>query len=151
YAVLGAGVIAGAGAAVGLKPSSERLGAVVLCCDFVVGLAFAALGQARQGWGAGALLFAMGGALGLTMVAGTTWFQSRTPGALMGRVMSFVMFAIFGLTPISTFVAGYLLRSYSVGVVTAVAGVTLSCVAAIGLATPKVRRMGFPQLDRSTT
>lgn len=142
YAMIGVGTLIGAGIAVMTKPSPQKLGAVVLGCDLTIGIAFYSLGRIQEPITAGALLFIMGGGIGLTMVAGTTWFQTRTPGEYMGRVMSLVMFSIAGLTPISATIAGYLVSTYSIGQVMTRAGMIIIVVAVIGLLIPAVRRMG---------
>lgn len=142
YAMIGMGTILGAGIAVATQLSARKLGVVVLCCDLVIGIGFYSLGRVHNPIAAGALLLTMGGGLGLTMVAGTTWFQTRTPGEYMGRVMSLVMFAILGLTPISATIAGYLIAATSVGQVMSGAGLIIIILTAAGLMTPHIRKMG---------
>jgi MFS family permease len=142
YAILGLGTIAGAGLAMWMRPTAARLGAVVLCCDLAVGGAFSLLGQVHRVWPAYSLLFVMGSGLGLTMVAGTTWFQAQTPGRFMGRVMSLVLFALFGLTPISSSLTGYFVERYSLSWVTGVSGAMILGLAGLGLLIPRVRQMG---------
>ena len=40
----------------------------------------------------------------------TTWLQARTPQKVMGRVMSLLMIASIGLSPISNAVSGALIK-----------------------------------------
>ncbi|WP_437668802.1 MFS transporter [Sorangium sp. So ce131] len=149
YSMIGCGTILGVILAALTKPSARRLGAIVLCCDLVAGIAFTTLGRVDSGVAAGALLLLLGGGLGFTMVAGTTWFQTRTPPEYMGRVMSFVMFALYGLAPLSGTIAGYLIDATSVGQVISGAGLVIAAVSGVGLLIPRVRRMGdlpaYPQ------
>jgi MFS family permease len=142
YAMIGAGTILGICVALVSRPSARWLGAVVLSCDFVVGTSLHLLGRVSSIWTAGSLLCAMGAGLGVTMVAGTTWFQTRTPSEYMGRVMSFMMFAAQGLVPLSATLTGYLLDGSSVGRVMNGAGLAIVSVTLLGLALPRVRRMG---------
>jgi MFS family permease len=51
----------------------------------------------------------MGLVVGASWVAFVTWIQERTPGAMRGRMMSIVAFALLALDPLSYAVAGVLL------------------------------------------
>jgi hypothetical protein len=142
YTLLGLGTVLGAGAAMLLRPSPARLGVVVLLCDLVVGACVAALPHLRQLWLAGGALLVVGLGLGMVMVAGTTWFQLRTPGAYMGRVMSLVMFAVLGTVPASAALTGALVHRLGLApVLTACGGIVVALTAA-GLALPGIRGMG---------
>jgi|GEM_PF-1203198 len=142
YAMVGIGTVSGAGLAMAVKPTAKYLGRVVLGCDLAVGLSLFALGQTRDVYLAGALLLLIGGGLGVTMVAGTTWFQTRTPEQYMGRVMSLVMFAVVGLVPLSAALTGYIISRASVVFVLAAAGAATTAGSIVGLLTPAIRRMG---------
>jgi len=144
YATMGLGTIVGAAVAVWSAPDARKLGSVVLCCDFLSGAGFNALGSTGNPWLAGGLLFAMGICAGVIMVAGMTWFQQRTPEQYMGRVMGLLMFSIVGLMPLSASLTGYLINSSSVGDVMRIAGSIVVVVSAIGLLLPAVRSMGDP-------
>lgn len=48
----------------------------------------------------------LGAAVGMLQVSGMAWLQRRSDPRFLGRVMSLVMFAIMGLTPISYALAG---------------------------------------------
>jgi len=54
------------------------------------------------------LLALMGLGVGFVNVQFSAWTQTRVPPALMGRVMSVVMFSAVGLTPLSLWAAGVL-------------------------------------------
>jgi MFS family permease len=142
YAMLGAGTIAGAGLAILLKPSAQKLGMVVLFCDLMIGLCLYNLGQVHSAGLAASILFLIGNGLGVTMVAGTTWFQTRTPGKYMGRVMSFLMFAVIGLIPLSAILTGFLVSFMSVNRILNVAGGVTIVFTITGLLIPSIRRMG---------
>ena len=47
---------------------------------------------------------------GYTNIMFTTWLQARTPQKVMGRVMSLLMIASIGLSPISNAVSGALIK-----------------------------------------
>jgi MFS family permease len=148
YAMIGMGTVAGAGLAMLKVSGARRLGEVTLCCDLIGGLCFFLMGQIHNAWLAGALLFVMGVCGGTIMVAGTTWFQQRTPGNLMGRMMGILMFAIFGLIPLSATLTGFLVDYSSVSHVMNGAGAIIVLLSGIGLFIPRIRNMGdLPALD----
>jgi MFS family permease len=148
YAMLGMGTVAGAGLAMLKVSGARRLGEVTLCCDLIGGLSFFLMGQTHNAWLAGGLLFIMGVCAGIIMVAGTTWFQQRTPGNYMGRVMGILMFSIIGLIPLSATLAGFLIEYSSVSRVMNCAGTMIVLLSGIGLLIPRVRNMGdLPPLD----
>jgi MFS family permease len=148
YAMAGLGTVIGAAIAMLKISGAKRLGEIVLYCDLVSGISFYTIGQIHNAWLAGCLLLVMGICSGIIMVAGTTWFQKRTPDTYMGRVMGILMFSIFGLMPISATISGFLIDISSVGQVMSGAGATIIMVSAIGLMIPGVRKMGdLPPLD----
>ncbi|HEX5055695.1 MAG TPA: MFS transporter [Gammaproteobacteria bacterium] len=148
YAMLGMGTVVGAGIAMLKVSGARRLGEVTLCCDLISGLGFYSMAQFHNPWIAGGLLFIMGVCSGIIMVAGTTWFQHRTPEAYMGRAMGVLMFAIIGLIPLSATLSGFLIEHSSVTLAMSAAGAVMALLAGIGLLLPQVRNMGdLPPLD----
>lgn len=143
YAMIGLGTLVGVGFAFTRQFTSYQMGLVVLCCDLVAGAALFLLGNQTSPWTAAIFLVLIGFCVGTIMVAGTTWFQLRTPGVYMGRVMSLLMFAISGLVPVSTGITGYLIDLYSAGTAMNVAGALMVTFAAVGLLTPYIRNMGL--------
>lgn len=101
-------------------------------CLVVIGLAPSAI----YGIGAG---LAMGLTDGYIVIIFITWLQARTPAALLGRVMSLLMFAAVGLSPLSLVVAGALIR-VDVTAVLVVSGAVLVLLVALAAASPQVRR-----------
>ncbi len=142
YAMIGIGTIIGAGIAVVTKPNPGILGLWVLCCDCVSGLCLYLLGQTTQMRSSCALLLTVGIMGGFIMIAGTTWFQQRTPNQYMGRVMSILLFAILGLTPISATLTGYLIHSTSLSTVIGMGGIIIMICSGGGLLIPSIRQMG---------
>ncbi len=55
-------------------------------------------------------VFAMGAASGYLVVFFFSWLQGRTPAAMMGRMMSLILFASVGLVPVSQALSGALMR-----------------------------------------
>ena len=79
---------------------------------------------------------------GLTFVSmGTTVLQLLVPKAMMGRVMSVVMFVNLGLFPLSSALAGYLAK-LDLDLMMYGAGGTLIAVCVLGFCLPGIRRIG---------
>jgi Transmembrane secretion effector len=107
-AAIAAGSLAGMLLAGFFKP--RQRGRLLLLVSIVIGLCVAALGQLnRMPWLASDL-FLMGGAAAFLNLSLLVWFQQRVERAMMGRVMSVLMFASLGLTPFSLAIAGVLLK-----------------------------------------
>jgi MFS family permease len=53
----------------------------------------------------------LGAGVGALQVSGMAWLQRRSEPAYLGRVMSLVMFAVMGLTPVSYVIAGAVAES----------------------------------------
>jgi MFS family permease len=70
------------------------------------GVVFAALGFITSTWLDFALLFALGTGNGYVAILMFTWVQTRTPKAMLGRMMSILMLTSTGLVPVSQAVAG---------------------------------------------
>jgi MFS family permease len=77
------------------------------------GLAFGMvlIGLAPNAWATALAALPLGAGVGVLQVSGMAWLQRRTAPAYLGRVMSLVMFAIMGLTPISYAIAGAVAES----------------------------------------
>jgi hypothetical protein len=143
YTMIGSGTLLGAGIAYMKSFDNRQMGVVVLCCDLTSGIALFLLGYQNTLLSSGVLLFIFGLCVGIIMVAGTTWFQRRTPGVLMGRVMSVLMFTIIGLIPISSLISGYFIKLYSVNLVMNCTGAMMFILALLGLSIPYIRNMGL--------
>lgn len=142
YGMLGCGTILGAAFAAWRRPSARVLGILVLCCDLLIGVALYSLSGSKDPWSAGLALIVVGLGLGLTAVSGVSWFQARTPSEYMGRVMSVLMFAVFGLIPISATLTGYLVSHFSVSAVMRGASAIIVLCTLLGLSIRRVREMG---------
>jgi hypothetical protein len=95
----------------------------------------------------------MGLAQGYVVIQFITWLQERTPPEMLGRTMSLLMFAVVGLAPLSSAVAGALIQ-VSVTAVLVGAGMFIVGVVTVGAVSPSVWRMGTasePQGEYSST
>jgi MFS family permease len=84
----------------------------------------------------------MGISSGYVNVSAMTWLQKRIPDELMGRIMSLIMLASVGLEPVSTMLAGFILKTSLEGLFVG-AGAALTVVALISATLPAARRMGY--------
>jgi MFS family permease len=92
------------------KPSGrfmERL-LVISLAIFGVGIAYFAF--LRSTWVAFFVLLALGIGNGYLVIIFITYLQRRTPKNMLGRVMSLILFANAGLTPISQALAGAVIK-----------------------------------------
>jgi MFS family permease len=103
-----AGSLAGMLAA-GVRKSRRR-GRVLLTVSAVIGACTASVGLLNHLWSMAAVLFAMGATAGFLNVQLVAWFQQRVERAVLGRVMSVLMFAAVGLMPISLALAGVVMK-----------------------------------------
>jgi MFS family permease len=73
-----------------------------------VALAFGMIliGLAPNVWAVTLAAVPLGAGVGVLQVSGMAWLQRRSDPEYLGRVMSLVMFAVMGLTPVSYAVAG---------------------------------------------
>ena len=77
------------------------------------GLAFGMIliGLAPNAWATALAAIPLGAGVGVLQVSGMAWLQRRSEPAYLGRVMSLVMFAVMGLTPLSYAIAGAVAES----------------------------------------
>ena len=83
-----------------------RMSTVVPTTAFAMAGALVLIGLAPNVWTTALAAAPLGAAVGVLQVSGMAWLQRRSEPAFLGRVMSLVMFAIMGLTPISYALAG---------------------------------------------
>ena len=69
------------------------------------------IGLAPNVWAATLAALPLGAGVGVLQVSGMAWLQRRSDPEYLGRVMSLVMFAVMGLTPLSYAVAGAVAES----------------------------------------
>jgi MFS family permease len=99
-----------AGSLVGLLLAAARQqrkrGWLLLVVSVVVGICTATIGLLSQMWSLLPILFVMSASAGFLNVHLLAWFQQRVDRAMLGRVMSVLMFASLGLMPLSLAAAG---------------------------------------------
>ncbi|TAN07855.1 MAG: MFS transporter [Rhodanobacteraceae bacterium] len=123
----------------GTRLARGRLGIMVLCFDCLVGAVFAGLALVHTTRDGALLLLGVGLLEGIVQIAIFTWIQQRVPQAMMGRTMSILMFTFMGLGPLSAAAAGALLKVVSLAGLFAAAGLTLTLIALLCLASPQLR------------
>lgn len=122
YAV---GALLGAVLAGVLPAPRRRLGTVLIAMLSLCGALLMPFGFMTATTPAAALLFCIGVMGGYFNIQFTSWLQTHTPPPMMGRVMSLLMVASIGLSPISNAVSGALIR-ISLGWVFLVAGASMA-------------------------
>ena len=105
-----AGALLGAVLAGALPTPKRRLGHFLVMTYVLSGILIMPFGFLTATWIAAALVVAIGVMGGYTNIMFTTWLQARTPHKVMGRVMSLLMIASIGLSPISNAVSGALIK-----------------------------------------
>ena len=107
----------GAGSLVGMAlagmlphPDPKRMGAVLLGLVSLMGIGLGLLGLSTSMIFAAIISLALGTLDGYINVFFMTWVQSRAPKALIGRLMSLLMFSSTGLFPVSMALSGALSR-----------------------------------------
>ncbi|HEX5809809.1 MAG TPA: MFS transporter [Anaerolineales bacterium] len=122
------------------RPNAKRMGTILLALVSVMGVGLALLGVSRSMIFAAVIGLVLGSVNGYINVFFTTWVQSRAPKALIGRLMSLLMFASTGLFPVSMALSGAASRADVTLLLTVSGGI----VALLGISmslNPTVRAM----------
>lgn len=123
-----------------LKPA--RMGTILLTIQALMGVALALLPLSTATAYAAGMALLMGAVNGYVNISFFTWLQKRVPEYLMGRVMSVIMFASVGLTPVSTALAGVLI-DWNLTAVFIGGGILMALVTLLSLTSRAVRDMGM--------
>jgi MFS family permease len=133
-----------AGSLVGLLLAAARQqrkrGWLLLVVSVVVGICTTSIGLLSQLWSLLPILFVMSASAGFLNVHLLAWFQQRVDRAMLGRVMSVLMFASLGLMPLSLAAAGVAVQ-WSLRGMFAGAGVLVLVVTFIGALQRPVREI----------
>jgi MFS family permease len=105
----------------------RKRGLLFLAVNAVIAVSTASIGLLHHLWSLAPLLFFMCIAVGYLNVQLVSWFQQRVERAMLGRVMSVLMFASVGLMPFSLAAAGAAIQ-WSVRGMFAVAGAAVLVV-----------------------
>jgi MFS family permease len=108
-------------------------------CAFI-GICLSAIGLFHHLWLLALLLFVMSAASGFINVQLMSWFQQRIDRAMLGRVMSVLIFAVVGLAPFSLAAAGVAIQSSLPGMF-AVAGAAVVVVTLVAATQRPVRQI----------
>lgn len=123
---------------VGTMPRVRSFGVLISTAFVLSGLGLASLGFIGSTAIAALTVAVMGIGDGYVSILLITWLQRRTPPAMLGRVMSLVMFASMGLIPVSQALSGALIGLSLVGLFVG-AGILLVLVAMRAVLLPEVR------------
>jgi hypothetical protein len=138
----GGGSLAGLAVAGAVRrPPPRLMGHLLLGVCAVFGAGLAVLGFAQSLVAALVPAAFMGFAAGYLTVSFFTWVQARTPQRLMGRMMSFIIFASVGLVPVSQALSGAV-ASWSLTGLFVSAAALLTLVVALAWFVPSLRSMG---------
>ena len=110
FSAYAAGALFG-GLLAGVLPVPKRsLGHILTFTYVLSGILIIPFGFLTATWLAAVLVVVIGVMGGYTNIMFTAWLQARTPQRVMGRVMSLLMIASIGLSPISSAVSGGLIK-----------------------------------------
>ena len=133
------GALVGALLAGSMSQPRHRSG-ILIGVALALGVGLSLLGLAPALWMAMVVTLPMGVCVGLINVLLISWLQVRVAEAMLGRVMSLVMLAGVGLTPISLAVAGLLIDTSVGGLFLGAGGIVLAA-AAFGIVSGAARRL----------
>ncbi len=122
------------------RPNPKRMGTVLLSLVSVMGIGLALLGVSASTFIAAAIGLMLGSLNGYINVFFTTWVQSRAPKALIGRLMSLLMFSSTGLFPVSMALSGAVSR-VDVTLLLTISGGIVALLGLVMTLNPTVRAM----------
>jgi len=122
----GVGATAGALAA-GIVPPPKRFGALIVLLCLWLGAGLAITGAVPALIPAAVVMAVTGIGTGVVNTYGISWLQRRTDRQMQGRVMSLVMLASMGLTPIAYAISGAVAEVNVTVLFLAAGGMTLLC------------------------
>jgi hypothetical protein len=135
YGLLMASVAAGglAGLLLAGARQQRKRGRLLLVVCVVVAICTASIGLLSQLWLLLPVLFVMSLSAGFLNVHLFAWFQQRVDRAMLGRVMSVLMFASLGLMPLSLAAAGVAVQWNLPGMFAGAGALVLvvTCIAAL--------------------
>jgi MFS family permease len=124
----GVGATAGALGA-GVMPPPRRFGLLIIALCLWLGTGMALVGLLPSLIPAAVVMAVTGIGTGVVNTYGVSWLQRRTEPSMQGRVMSLVMLASMGLTPIAYAVSGALAQANVTLLFLIAGGMTLLCAA----------------------
>ncbi len=126
------------------RPADRRFPALMLGLTGSMGIGLALLGTLGDVVPVATVATLMGLGQGYVVIQFITWLQLRTEAHMLGRMMSVLMFAVVGLSPLSSTVAGALIQ-WSAAWVLVGAGILMVVIVGIAALSPSVWRLGDEQ------
>jgi MFS family permease len=123
------------------RPAARKFPMIMLGLTGSMGIGLALLGLLTSIVPAAMVAALMGLGQGYVVIQFVTWLQLRTAPHMLGRMMSVLMFAVVGLSPLSSTIAGALIQWNPVAVMIG-AGVLMFAVVGIAALSPSVWRLG---------
>lgn len=123
------------------RPTARRFPMLMLGLTGSMGLGLALLGVLESLVPATTVAALMGMGQGYVVIQFITWLQLRTEPHMLGRMMSVLLFAVVGLSPLSSTVAGALIQWSAAWVLTG-AGILMVAIVGVAAVSPSVWRMG---------
>ena len=139
----GGAALAGAVAA-GTLGSRARMSLVIPTTAGALAFGMILVGLAPNAWATALAAIPLGAGVGVLQVSGMAWLQRRSDPAYLGRVMSLVMFAVMGLTPLSYAIAGAIAES-GLTILFTGAGIGMIVLAAVTAFSPAWRAAAPPK------
>lgn len=124
------------------KPSPTLFGPITLGVLALLGIETILLPLFNVTLIVAVIALVMGITTGYVHIGFMTWLQKRTPQDMMGRIMSLIMFASFGVAPVSSAVAGVIIESNLTALFIG-AGVLLTIITLAATTAKSVREMGL--------
>ncbi len=122
------------------KPRGGAMRLILTLVVFAYGAVVGLLGLLTSTWLDFALLLLLGLGNGYIAITMMTWMQMRTPQDMLGRMMSLMMLASYGLVPISQALAG-LASKASLAAMFAVPGAVVVCISGWMLFNPELKEL----------
>lgn len=143
FAAYGAGALAGVlMTSVLPQPPPRRFGIMLMGVSALSGIAMVLMPLSSFTPVVAVISLIIGALMGFVETHAVIWLQRRIPDHLMGRVMSLITIASFGVAPIANAIAG-LLADANIAALFLGAGGLMSLTALLLLAIPAVRHMGM--------
>lgn len=122
------------------RPPARRMGTVLGIVWSVLGLGVLSLGLIPYTPLAALVTLIMGAANGYVVIIFITWLQTSTQEAMLGRMMSLLMFASAGLLPLSSLLTGALISLHVIGLFV-ISGSLMTLLVLLMLRNPAIRSL----------
>jgi MFS family permease len=123
------------------KPDAAKMRLFIVGLFAAFGLVLASFGWLHNTWLAAGLMLLAGMGNGYLAITLITALQRRTPVAMLGRLMSLVMVASYGLLPLSQALAGALSK-WNLNMLFVLSGAAMTLLAAWSAFQPELRAAG---------